>query len=81
MLKSLNVFTFNRLLSKINRIQFNQIKTDGSKSPKLSTKKIEDRIKKQTLFFIYNELPDKQLDNDLKPLKQSIKIQVYFKDK
>ena len=81
MLKSLNVFTLNRLLTKINRIQFNQIKTDGVKSPNLSTKKIEDRIKKQTLFYIENELPDKQLDNDLKPLKHAIKIQVNFKDK
>ena len=79
MFKNLNVFTLNRFLTKINRIQFNQIKTDGVKSPNLSTKKIEERIKKQTLFYIDHELPDKQLDNDLKPLKQSIKIQVYFK--
>jgi len=74
-----NVLTINRFLVKYNQIQLKQIQTNGTTSPNLSPKKLEEQIKKQVLFYIDNELPDKQLDNDLKPLKQSIKIQVYNK--
>jgi hypothetical protein len=80
MLKNFKIFfNFNQSLNKINGIRFKQIKADNSTKPlNLSPKKLEDKLKKQVLFYIDNELPDKQLDNDLKPLKTSIKTQVYI---
>ena len=74
-----NFLTFNQSLNKIIGIRFKQIKADNAAKPlNLSPKKLEEKLKKQVLFYIDNELPDKQLDNDLKPLKTSIKTQVFI---
>jgi len=74
-----NFLTLNHSWNKINAIRFKQTKADNSAKPlNLSPKKLEDKLKKQVLFYVDNELPDKQLDNDLKPLKTSIKTQVYI---
>ena len=80
MLKNFKKFlTLNQSWNKINAIRFKQTKADNSVKPlNLSPKKLEDKLKKQVLFYVDNELPDKQLDNDLKPLKTSIKTQVYI---
>lgn len=40
------------------------------------SKKLEDKIKKKVQFYILNELPDKNLENKVAELKQSIKEQV-----
>ena len=52
------------------------VKTESSKATTSSPKKLNEKIKKQILYYIENELPDKQLETELKPLKNSIKTQV-----
>lgn len=41
------------------------------------SKKLDENLKKKLLFYIENELPDKNLEIQLKDLKNSIKSQVF----
>ena len=75
-----NLLEINRPLLTFCQKNSLQINTEssGTGTKAISSKKFEEKIKKQTLFYIDNELPDKQLENDLKPLKILIKAQVFL---
>lgn len=45
-------------------------------SPCLSSIKLTKKAKEKVKFYIHNDLPDKELENQLKSLKDSIRSQV-----
>ncbi|CAF0742537.1 unnamed protein product [Brachionus calyciflorus] len=74
-----NLLKLSNLSTKkiLNLTYLNLVKYSSFKEPQksINPKKIEEKIKKTIQFFIENDLPDKNLENQVSDLKKSIKSQ------